>query len=98
MIFSPIDALLFRKRPPAAQRRVEIFVGALIVLIGTPCGFFGATSLLGRIYWPAITLVGGISMIVTARHDAKQELAATATSAEGGGQSEAERWSLHAAT
>ena len=91
MIFSPLDALLFRKRPPAAQRRVEFFVGAVIVLVGTPCGFFGATSLLGRIVWPAITLVGGISMIVTARRGAKQALAATAASGEAGGQSEAER-------
>ena len=91
MIFSPLDALLFRKRPPAAQRRVEIFVGALIVLVGTPCGFFGATSLLGRIFLPAITLVGGISMIVTARRGAKQEVTATAASAEAGGQSASER-------
>jgi polyferredoxin len=90
MIFSPLDALLFRKRLPAAQRRVEIFVGAAIVLVGTPCGFFGATSLLGRIFWPAITLIGGISMIVTARRDAKKELAAAAANAETGGKSQDE--------
>ena len=90
MIFSPLDALLFRKRPPAAQHRVEIFVGAVIVLVCTPCGFFGATSVLGRICWPAITIVGGVSMIVAARRAAKQELAATAAGAQTGGQAEAE--------
>lgn len=90
MIFSPLDALLFRKRPRAAQRRVEIFVGAVIVLVGTPCGFFGATSVLGRICWPAITLAGGISMIVNARRDAKHELAETVSDAGTVGQAEAE--------
>lgn len=85
MIFSPLDALLFLKHPCAAQRRVEIFVGAVIVLVGTPCGFFGATSVLGQICWLAITFVGGVSMIVTARRAAKQELAATAAGAQTGG-------------
>jgi hypothetical protein len=90
MIFSPLDALLFRKRPRAAQRRVEILVGAVIALVGTPCGFFGATSVVGRICWPAMTLAGGISMIVNARRDAKRELAEKAASAETVGQAEVE--------
>jgi hypothetical protein len=60
---------------------LEIFVGALIVLVGAPCGFFGATSMLGRICWPAITLAGGISMIANARRDAKHELAEKAANA-----------------
>ena len=90
MIFSPLDALLFRKRPPAAQRRVEVFVGAVIVLVGTPCGFFGATSIAGRICWPAVMLLGGISVIANARRGAKQDLAARSTGVETGEKSEPE--------
>lgn len=71
MIFSPLDALIFRRRPRAAQRRVEIFVGALIVLVGTPCGFFAAATLAGQLCWAGLSLALGICLIVSARRGAE---------------------------
>jgi hypothetical protein len=76
MIFSPLDALIFRRRPRAAQRRVEIFVGALIVLIGTPCGFFAAATLPGQLCWAGLSLVVGICLIASAKRGAENELTA----------------------
>jgi hypothetical protein len=49
-----------------------------------PCSLFGATSVLGRILWPAITLLGGISMTVNARREAKREPSAKSAADEAG--------------
>ena len=82
MIFSPLDALIFRRRPCAAQRRVEIFVGVLIVLVGTPCGFFAAATLPGQLCWAGLSLVGGICLIVSARRGAENEPSVSADRAD----------------
>jgi hypothetical protein len=87
MIFSPLDALIFQRRPRAAQRRVEIFVGALIVLVGTPCGFFAAATLPGQLWWAGLSLVVGICVIVSARRGAKHELDASRDRADESAQS-----------
>jgi hypothetical protein len=87
MIFSPLDALIFRRRPRAAQRRVEIFVGALIVLVGTPCGFFAAATLPGQLCWAGLSLVVGIGLIVGARRGAENELTACADRTDESAQS-----------
>lgn len=87
MIFSPLDALIFRRRPRAAQRRVEIFVGALIVLVGTPCGFFAAATLPGQLCWAGLSLVVGICLIVGARRGAENELTASADRTDESAQS-----------
>lgn len=75
MVFSPLDALILRRRPRSAQRRVELFVGALIALVGTPCGYFTATTLLGQVCWPAVSLAVGIYAIADGRRDGRHELA-----------------------
>lgn len=75
MIFSPLDALLFRRRPRAAQRRVEIFVAAVMIVVGTPCAFFAETSLPKQICFAVMSFAGGVWFIVNARRDAQRELA-----------------------
>jgi undecaprenyl pyrophosphate phosphatase UppP len=75
MIFSPLDALLFRRRPRAAQCRVEIFVGAVMIVVGTPCAFFAETSLPKQICFAVMSFAGGVWFIVNARRDAQRESA-----------------------
>ena len=57
---------------------VEIFVGVLIVLVGTPCGFFAAATLPGQLCWAGLSLVVGICLIVSARRGAQNDLTARA--------------------
>jgi hypothetical protein len=75
MIFSPLDALLLRKRPRAVQRRVETFVGAAMILVGTPCTFFAETSLAKQVCFAVMCFAGGAWLIANARRDARRELA-----------------------
>ena len=74
MIFSPFDALLFRRRSPAAQRRVEIFVGLILIVVGAPCGYFAEnTSLLARLCLSGFSLAGGIYMVARAARSVERE-------------------------
>lgn len=74
MIFSIFDAILIRKRPRAAQRRMEIFVGLLTIALGALNVFFGED-----VSWPrrlgiaVLCIAIGAHMVLSARRDARRE-------------------------
>jgi len=83
MIFSPLDALLFRRRSRSAQRRVEIFVGLVTIVLGA-VGTFAAEDMsrLMRLGLGALCIVGGAQMMIGAKLDRRREQAEAAERAK----------------
>ena len=73
MIFSPIDALIFRNWSRPARRRVDIAVGVLAALGGTLCFFHADFSWFRRLSFGFLGVAGGLYVIGRAMRDAERQ-------------------------